>query len=380
MTSAGMSFPALIRVVLCATLLGLAGPCAAQDTSAVSTPNRPAKVDSTQHGATQADSLSADSEDEVNISVGSSESVVETILEFILLAVIIGLALIIVSAFVGGFAAVSIFMETGCLRFIVFGLGWIPASLFGFLVGIFVGEATGLDFLTEACAYLGFWGYPFGWGWGLYKVNQLPEEEYVTWKRTLTSGALLGAGAGSALNLTRSAAAVFKGGGGSFGGGGASGSFGSAQAGSAAAAAPAASIAAASGGGGTALGAAGGGAVVAVESATSGAVSARDAGRARDESSWIRRRIQGIVHWMQRLRWYHGCAFVLVALIFIPVGLGAAAWMQDPKVLIFVIATTVLVTAYRLWKRWAVSSVSTADRSSSAHSSFRGGGASASWN
>ena len=46
----------------------------------------------------------------------------------------------------------------------------------------------------------------------------------------------------------------------------------------------------------------------------------------------------------QRLRWYHGVAFVLIGLIFLPVGMGVAAILERPHMLLGV---TVIFTMLR---------------------------------
>lgn len=302
----------------------------------------------------------------VEISVGASESWIEALLEFLILGIITILLLAVVGAFTGGFAAVSIFMETGCLRFVVFGLGWVPACIAGFLVGIFLSESTGWDVLMETGLQVGFLGYPIGWAWGLRRANQLPREEYLTWKHTLTGGALLGTGAGSALSFTRAAGLLFKGGGGSFGGGGASGSLSSAPSVSAAAAASSGSVSAT---GAVALGGTGSGATATGKQT----VSERTAPSSK--ASWMRRRLHKVGHRIRSLRWYHVAAFMLIVLIFVPVGLGVATWLQNPDVLIFVTAAAALIGGYRLSRRWTASAAS----SSRKDSDFRGGGASDSW-
>lgn len=360
-----MPVPSLLRPGLCLVLLGLAA-----FVTAPPSPAQSARAPSAPQTQTAAPS-SADSA-HTQASTRPAEDPFDVIFEFIVLGVVALLLLAIAGTFIGGFAAVSIFMETGCLRFVVFGLGWLPACFAGFLLGIGLSELIGWGYLTKLGAYTGLWGYPFGWAWGLRRAKQLPREEYVTWQRTLTGGALLGAGAGSVLNLARSATVLFKGGGGSFGGGGASGSFGSIQAsggGSAGAAGTSASSGASAGS-------------AAVLGATSGSAARSTATQAAaehsGEGSWIRRRIQGALRWMRRLRWYHGCAFVLVVLIFVPVGLGAAAWLQDPKTLIFVAALALAMSIYRWLKRRAEPS-GAASPPGDNETSFRGGATSATW-
>ena len=354
-------------------LLLCAAPAAAQD--AVQESTEEALPDTT----VQRDSVAApeDESDGAIVSISTSEDdMTDSVLEFIVLAIFLTILIAIAGVFVGGFAAVSIFMDTGCLRFFVFALGWGPAAFIGLFIGLLLSEMTGLEFLMSLSTKTLFWGYPIAWGVGLHHAKQLPEDEFETWKQTLTGGALLGAGAGSVLNLARSAA-VFKGGGGSFGGGGASGSF------SGGAAANVQSVAAASTSGGSAAGAVAlGGAAGAANVAVQHAANSSDAessaspdadSEAREPTSWFHRQALRFTRWIQRFQWYHGCAFVVVALIFIPVGLWVAHLLQDRNLLIAGGVIVGLTIVYRLWKRWATPSPSEAD------SSFSGGGAVTSW-
>lgn len=329
-----------------------------------------------QHTPDEADA-SGDSSS-VHISITTSEHPVDAFFEFLVLGVLAGLLFAVVAAFIIGFAAVSIFMDTGCLRFIVFGLGWIPACFTGFISGIILSDLIGWSVLADAGAQLGFFGYPVAWTWGYRRAKQLPREQYVTWQRTLTGGALLGAGVGSVLNLARSAAVLFKGGGGSFGGGGASGSFGSLQTGSAHAGVTAISPSGSSAPAGNALvlGAAGGSATT--TSSRVQPASSTPTERSSDTAG-LGRRLRHVVRWMRHLRWYHGCAFVLVVLIFVPVGVGAAAWLQDPKTLIFVTAITLAVSLYRWFHRRAAASAPTQHRAPHTDAPFQGGGTSDTW-
>jgi len=166
-------------------------------------------------------------------------------------------------------------------------------------------------------------------------VQQLPKADRLTWKRTLTGAALIGTGAGSVANVARSAGALFKGGGGSFGGGGASGSFGSAQAAAAAAAKGTAAKSAAAPGA-AALGAVGTGAAssdeASSETAEPGARPAFNPSTRRSPSqrSWL----DAVAEQWHRLRWYHAVAFVLIGLIFLPVGMSASAILQNGNLLL----------------------------------------------
>ncbi len=378
--------PVRLRFGIWLLLILLAAPVAAQDTARVLSPSEFRKIlkaqrDSMFEARRVADSLAAaqdESSSDVSISIGNDvpHGGVDSVFEFIVLAISMGILFAIVGTFVVGFAAVSVFMDSGCLRYLIFGLGWIAAIFTGMFFGGIWEEVIGWGVIFSAGIHLGLWGYPIGWIYALQRAKQLPDEQYETWKQTLTGGALIGAGAGSILNLARSAA-VFKGGGGSFGGGGASGSFsGSAAAGAQGTAAGSAS--GASAGGAAALGGAAGAAHGATASSSSDASPAdsHSPSAQKQPTSWVQRQSARLSRWIHRFRWYHGCAFVLVALIFIPVGLGLAAWMDDPKVLIFVVSAIAATTLYRIWTRWAASTGSSADTDSS----FHGGSASTTWN
>lgn len=315
----------------------------------------------------------------VNVDLGGGffGTIFEVLAELIIIGLLIGLLLVVFGTFTVGFAAVSIFIETGCLRFLVLGMGWIAAFLGSIFLGDLVGQLLGMeDFLTRAGMYLGGLGYPLGWAWGRKRARQMPRDEFLTWKRTLTSGALLGTGAGSAMSLLKSA--IFKGGGGSFGGGGASGSFqgggsfgGSGAQGAAGGVATGQTVAL-RGAGGSQQAAEGQNQALSSStpgSSSSGSSSAASQPDTQHAPSWGHRQAEKVRHRMQQLRWYHGCAFILVVLIFIPVGLGLGAGLQNRTVLIVVLALGTVAGALRLWRRWASSSPA----SDSKTSSFQGG-------
>ena len=241
----------------------------------------------------------------------------------------------------GGFAAVALFMDAGCLRIGLAVLGWGAALLGGLLIGGVLGTGLGaLSVFGWAGGIAGGLGYPVLFLRARTKIKQLPQAEYLTWKHTLTGGALLGTGAGSALNVARSAGALFKGGGGSFGGGGASGSFGG---GAVAQGATASAQGAGASGtvGLTSSAAPGVGAVSAGVASTRSA--AADQGRAPSASgSRVKRAGHAVWRFVQRLRWYHGVAFVLVLLVFLPVGMGVGTVFQRPRLLLWIVGVYTL--------------------------------------
>jgi hypothetical protein len=235
----------------------------------------------------------------------------------------------------GGFAAVALFMDAGCLRIALAVLGWGSALLGGLLAGGLLGTMLGaLSFFGWAGVITGGLGYPILFWRARTTVKQLPRAEYLTWKHTLMGGALVGTGTGSMLNVVRSAGVLFKGGGGSFGGGGASGTFGGGQVVQATAAVPGAAVPG----------------VLEAGSASVSGVAASVAGGAAHCSRlqrWLRTSIQQL----RRVRWYHGLAFGLILLIFLPVGAGVAAVLQTPNLLLGIALVATLLRAYWLLLR-----------------------------
>lgn len=250
----------------------------------------------------------------------------------------------------GGFAAVALFMESGCLRIGLAMLGWGSALLGGLIIGGLLGTALGgLSFFGWTGVIVGGLGYPILFLRARKKIEQLPRAEYLTWKLTLTGGALIGTGASSAASLGRSAGALFKGGGGSFGGGGASGAFGGGQIAQVTAAA--------------AQGTGAPGAVVLTSNTAPvavGAVSTGMASAGTTESadgkdrvsattgSRIRQFGHAVRDFMHRLRWYHGVAFVFIVLVFLPVGMGVTTIFQRPRLLLWIVGFYALCRTYWL--------------------------------
>ena len=268
----------------------------------------------------------------VSIDSDSGDGI-DSVPEFIAFILLLALFVAVAAAFAGGFAAVSIFMDSGCLRVLVAALGWGMAVVAGLIVGLLVGAGFGG---IGAFSMIGLFGggllYLAAWQQGHQRARQLSDADRLTWKRTLTGGALIGAGAGSVASLARSAGALFKGGGGGFGGGGASGAFSGAQG---AAVAP---------GGAMALGTANANDALSDEASGGAALRAgRSAAASPTEkpttpSTLWRFRARAAAEQWHRLRWYHGVACALIGVIFfvvfLPVGMGISAVLQNGHLLL----------------------------------------------
>lgn len=256
------------------------------------------------------------------------------------------LALLTLLAAVAPFVvlAVSLVMDGGCLRYVVFAGGWVLAFVGGAVVtamcAVVAVEALGLSSgALESGAPVGVMafllGYPIAaWG-GRRWLRALPRGRRRAWKRTLTGGALFGVGAGATAGLAPSVGGGFGGfGGGSFGGGGASGSWSASSAGGAAAA----------------------GAV------PSGGTSSAEGGGTRLNGQW------------RRVRWPHAAAFVLAGLSFAALGAWVVAALQQKiRPGVVTLLTLWALAGFALW-RWLIRPTTrSADRD------FRGGAASASW-
>lgn len=301
-------------------------------------------------------------------SEANEDSALENVLEVLILGPIITILLGLLLAFPTVLLAVSLVMDGGCLRYILFGLGWLCAVIYGLLTGAVVGEAIlGFEFLAAPIAYVFIWGYPIVAYWGYKMLRAMPADQYHAWDQTLSGGALLGFGAGSVVGLARSVASGFGGfGGGSFGGGGASGSWAGATsaAGSVSAATGAGTSAATVGARGTSQ------AVVMAGAAAGGSDDGSSSTSSEAGGVWARLR-----RWFQKFQWYHGFAFVLVTLVFVPLGLGAMRILENTTVFVAVLVCVLAYTGYKFLHR-------TPDGSDSAPppiASFRGGGAASSW-
>ena len=274
----------------------------------------------------------------VQVVNGVVNSIVVLVIYLLLTTVLVGIPSTI--------AAVTAAMDDGPLRLGLFIIGWVLAPVCGFFAGV-VTLLPLKEFLGAGAGAFGFMlGMPlvFLTGYGVARarirrwLQSLPEAEAVAWRRTLTGGALVGAGVGSVAKLIRSVFTLkgsgFGGfGGGSFGGGGASGSWsGASGAASASSAGTGAVAGAGSGAAGTAP-------------AASAAVRGAEAA-ASERGSWL-------TQWRRRLQWYHAAAFGLVTLVFYAV----ASFTMEMFPFWGAVVPTVLVVASGLW-RWLRSAVS----------------------
>jgi len=260
---------------------------------------------------------------------------------------IFALFLTLPAAFPVGFAAVALFMDSGCLRAVVTGLGWLSAVLYGLMIALMLIDMAGWP---AGLLGLAFWGSTLTFGllyfWGKRRVGRLSETDRLTWKRTLTGGAFIGTGVGSMLNVARSAGALFRGGGGSFGGGGAGGSFGSAQAATAPIASPGVASPGAVAKGTAVLGHASTSSTTAAAGIAAGSAGVLQHIRNRSRS-WLR----AIMAQLRRLQWYHGIGFLFTLLIFVPVGLGLTAILERPRVLLGIVGAVAMLRLFYLGVR-----------------------------
>jgi len=325
---------------------------------------------------TTADS-SGDAASSLSTSEPDEESGLERVIEILILGPIVTILLGLLLAVPTVLLAVSLVMDGGCLRYILFGVGWLCAIIYGLLTGAVVGEAIlGLEFLVKPIAYVFIWGYPIAAYWGYKTLQAMPQEQYQAWDQTLTGGAVLGFGAGSVVGLFRSAASGFGGfGGGSFGGGGASGSWSGASGAA----------------GSTAVTGAGGGSATATRaaSASAGGVSTVAAVATGAAPGGTRTNVPGSSgsgsaplgfwarwsRWFRKFEWYHGLVFVLVTLVFVPLGLGTMKALQNTTFFVVIVVCGVAYTGYKLLYRTSSGSES----GPSPIATFRGGEASSSW-
>jgi hypothetical protein len=265
--------------------------------------------------------------------------VLDDLLEYLILVPLLLLLLGLLLAFPVVLLAVSLAMDGGCLRVLLFGVGWLFSIFYGLIVGGLVGKGIlGLDFVVTPVVQAFMWGYPLAGWWGHRQLQSLPREQRAAWKQTLTGGALLGFGAGSVAGLLRSAGSVGGGfggvGGGSFGGGGASGSWSGASV------------------GGSATGVQGSGAVVGTMGTAAAAVVAGgpsslppDATRLVPPPGGLWSRLR---RWGRTFRWYHALSFALTTIVFLPLGLGTMTALQNRSVLLFALGAGAVYGAYRL--------------------------------
>lgn len=299
------------------------------------------------------------------------EHLIEGALVAFVLAPLLLLLLALLLAIPASLLAVSLVLDGGCLRYLLFALGWACTTIYGLLAGVLVADAIlGMSGLTGLIAKAFLWGYPFVAWWGHRRLNAMPPEQYRAWKQSLTGGALLGFGAGSIAGLARSVGSGFGGfGGGSFGGGGASGSW----SGASGAGVGLSITAAGTGSSARKAGTTGRGS----PSETAGETAAGPEGTASvtsTKSSQMSRLWRNLSRWFRKFQWYHGAAFILVTLAFVPFGLGAVQALQNTTVLIVTIIAVAGYGAYR-----AMHSPGASDAAWQVLSSFRGGAGSSSW-
>jgi len=312
-------------------------------------------------------------------SATPNERLIENLIEGALVAFILVplllLLLTLLLAIPASLLAVALVLDGGCLRYLLFAMGWACTTVYGLLVGALVADVIlGIPGLAELTAKAFLWGYPVIAWWGHKRFEAMPPEQYQAWKQSLTGGALLGFGAGSIAGVARSVGSGFGGfGGGSFGGGGASGSWsGASGAGSGVWSTTGATSASASAGVITGTGstsATAGGAAATLGGTPSAAKSSSSENRSHSSGIWSH-----LKRWFRKFQWYHGAAFILVSLVFLPLGLGAVQALQNTMVLIVTLVVVVGYGTYRLIHSSVAST--TIER---AVSSFRGGTGSSSW-
>lgn len=334
-----------------------------------------------QHEAANRTPASTPAWQESTASPEDHETVEDRIFEVLVVVFIfvpiLTILLSLLLAFPTVLLAVSLVMDGGCLRFILFGMGWLCAIFYGLLTGAIVGEELlGIELLIKPIFYVFMWGYPVAAYWGYKKLEAMPQEQYRAWDQTLTGGAFLGFGAGSVAGLLRPVGSGFGGfGGGSFGGGGASGSWSGASGATGGVSSTAAGGTSSTTAGTATTTAAGSSEAAAVASGAAPGVdtnasSSTSSNASGSQGLWTRLR-----QWFQKFQWYHGLVFILVTLVFVPLGLGAMQALQNTKFLIFVLVCVVLYSGYKLLHRHPDASQSVLRTISS----FRGGEASSSW-
>lgn len=314
----------------------------------------------------------------------------EGILGFLLfgtLTLLVGLATLSV-------LSLSMVSDSGCLSILIFFLGWVLCLITGMLawaslavpIQAAVSPQDGVQISGSGSQLFQVVMWAFGVGYPIAallvrrRLKSMPPEKSLTWKQALTSGALFGFGVGTAGKALKGGGGFGGFGGGSFGGGGAGGSFKGAAGSAAATAASTAATGGASGGGQAAAGAAGAVAgrpgedastaseeTVPSEETTSSEPLSRRAfarqGRPRQRRTWA-----------QRFRPRYGCAFILIALVFVGIGYGAVQVLPEgAATVLLVLGAGYLV--YQLVRRyWREDRGST-----SSSTAFEGGEASSTW-
>lgn len=295
--------------------------------------------------------------------------------------------------------SLSMVSDSGCLSVLIFIVGWVLSLITGVLawaalatpIQAVVSPQGGVQISGSGSLYrVVMW--TFGLGYPIMallvrrRLESMPPEKSLTWKQALTSGALFGLGVGTAGKAFKGGSGFGGFGGGSFGGGGASGSFKGAAGSAAAKAASTAATGGASGSGQAAAGAAGAVAGRAGEDASAASeetapseetASSEETAPSEPPSPRVfalqGRPLQGRT-WARRFRPRHGCAFILVALVFVGIGYGAAQALPEG-------AGTVLLVfgggylAYQLVRRYWREDPGSASSSTA----FEGGEASSTW-
>jgi hypothetical protein len=278
--------------------------------------------------------------------------------------------------------SLSLVSDSGCLSIVIFALGWVLSLVTGMLAwatlaapihaaaspqgGVQI-SGSGSQ-LYQVMMWVFGLGYPIAAFLVRARLNAMPQEQSLTWKQVLTTGALFGFGVGTAGKTLKGGGGFGGFGGGSFGGGGAGGSFQGA-AGSGAAASGAATGGASGAGQAAAAGAAGAGTGLAEE----GASAAAEAPNPSEPPS-PRSPSQGRT-WIERVRPRHGCAFVLVALVFVGIGYGTLQALPDRAGPVLLVFGGGYLAYYLVRWYWRGPDQGTASSSSA----FEGGEASSTW-
>jgi hypothetical protein len=273
--------------------------------------------------------------------------------------------------------SLSLVSDSGCLSIVIFALGWVLSLVTGMLAwatlaapihaaaspqgGVQI-SGSGSQ-LYQVMMWVFGLGYPIAAFLVRARLNAMPQEQSLTWKQVLTTGALFGFGVGTAGKTLKGGGGFGGFGGGSFGGGGAGGSFQGA-AGSGAAASGAATGGATGAGQAAAAGAAGAGAGRAEEGASAAAEEP-----ALSESSSQERT------WTERVQPKHGCAFVLIALVFVGIGYGTLQALPDRAGPVLLVCGGGYLAYYLVRRYWRGPDQGTASSSSA----FEGGEASSTW-
>ena len=275
-------------------------------------------------------------------------------LAILLLLALLGVLLPMVTLSV---LALSLLLDNGCLRGLLFLAGWsLFAPVAGAALAVLLLALAGMEGNLSAEAGYGAQAflivYPIVAVFLYLYFDRLSEEKRAAWKSSLTNGALFGFGAGAVGKAATAATGGFGGfGGGSFGGGGAGGSF----KGSAAAAGGAAKAA---GGPGTAetVSAVGAGAATSPTTTAAGetevrahetepdeteldeteldetSASAQDASSKPQSASQRTGRRGSFSQYIEDIRFRHVLGFLLVAIAFLPFGIGLARASLNPVV------------------------------------------------